>query len=331
MAGDGTHGAARTLHSRSPAWGSTTMAELCARYGVSRKTGYKWLARFDAGGRLGLARSEPRAASVPAPHRGRVGALICAARRQHPELGAREASWTGWGRASRPLTWPAVSTAGDLLARHGLVKKRRRRRRYAASRRRPADHARSPTISGPPTSRATSAPRDGVYCYPLTVADQHTRYLLACHGLLSTQGHGVRPVFDRLFREYGLPRAIRTDNGVPFATHRHSMASPSSTSGGCASAFSISASGPPIPNRTAPTNGCTGRSRARRSGRPAATLGAQQRAFNRFRPALQRGAAPPSSSRAARRPSLYRPSPRALHRRPAARRVSRPLHRQAGH
>jgi putative transposase len=60
--------------------------------------------------------------------------------------------------------------------------------------------------------------RDGMYCYPLTIADQHTRYLLACHGLLSTKGHGVRPVFDRLFREYGLPRAIRTDNGVPFAT-----------------------------------------------------------------------------------------------------------------
>ena len=59
--------------------------------------------------------------------------------------------------------------------------------------------------------------RDGVYCYPLTVADQHTRYLLACHGLLSTKGLGVRPVFDRLFREYGLPDAIRTDNGVSLA------------------------------------------------------------------------------------------------------------------
>ena len=58
----------------------------------------------------------------------------------------------------------------------------------------------------------------GSYCYPLTIADLHTRYLLACHGLLSTKGQGVRPVFDRLFREYGLPRAIRTDNGVPFAT-----------------------------------------------------------------------------------------------------------------
>src|SRR6266496_3911446 len=60
--------------------------------------------------------------------------------------------------------------------------------------------------------------RDSVYCYPLTVADQHTRFLLGCQGLLSTQGQGVRPIFDRLFREYGLPGAIRTDNGVPFAT-----------------------------------------------------------------------------------------------------------------
>jgi hypothetical protein len=60
--------------------------------------------------------------------------------------------------------------------------------------------------------------RDGIYCYPLTIADQHTRYLLACHGLLSTKGLGVRPVFDRLFRDHGLPNAIRTDNGVPFAT-----------------------------------------------------------------------------------------------------------------
>ena len=59
---------------------------------------------------------------------------------------------------------------------------------------------------------------DRIYCYPLTVTDQHTRYLLACHGLLSTKGTGVRPVFDRLFRKYGLPRAMRTDNGVPFAS-----------------------------------------------------------------------------------------------------------------
>src|SRR2546427_3741420 len=112
---------------------------------------------------------------------------------------------------------PAPSTAGDLLARRGLVKKRRRRRYYT-----------HPGAVPPTTDRPNDLwtadfkghfrTRDGIYCYPLTVADQHTRYLLACHGLLATRGHGVRPIFDRLFREYGLPRAIRTDNGVPFAT-----------------------------------------------------------------------------------------------------------------
>ena len=60
--------------------------------------------------------------------------------------------------------------------------------------------------------------RDAIYCYPLRVADQHTRYLLACHGLLSTKGQGVRPIFERLFRDYGRPCALRTDSGVPFAT-----------------------------------------------------------------------------------------------------------------
>jgi transposase InsO family protein len=115
------------------------------------------------------------------------------------------------------MEWPAISTAGDLLARRGLVKKRRRRRPYQHP-------GVVPVTTTQPNDLWTAdfkghfRTRDRLYCYPLTVADQHTRYLLACHGLLSTRGVGVRPIFDRLFREYGLPRAIRTDNGVPFAT-----------------------------------------------------------------------------------------------------------------
>lgn len=193
-----------------------TMAELCARYGVSRKTGYKWRDRFEEEGRQGL-RDRSRAPHQ-CPHRitPEVAAVICAARRQHPSWGP--AKLLAWLRPRQPaLDWPAVSTAGDLLARRGLVKKRRRRRHYQ-----------HPGVVPPTTTQPNDLwtadfkghfrTRDGVYCYPLTIADQHTRDLLACHGLLSTKGHGVRPVFDRLFREYGLPRAIRTDHGVPFAT-----------------------------------------------------------------------------------------------------------------
>lgn len=193
-----------------------TMVELCTRYGISRKTGYKWLGRFAEAGRQGL--QERSLAPQHCPHRipNEVAALICEGRRQHPRWGP--AKLVDWLRPRHPaLDLPASSTAGDLLARRGLVKKRRRRRHYQ-----------HPGVVPPTTTQPNDLwtadfkghfrTRDGIYCYPLTIADQHTRYLLACHGLLSTKGQGVRPIFDRLFREYGLPHAIRTDNGVPFAT-----------------------------------------------------------------------------------------------------------------
>lgn len=193
-----------------------SMVELCERYGVSRKTGYKWLGRYEADGPDGLR--ERSRAPHHCPHRidSEAAALICAARRQHPSWGP--AKLVAWLRPRHPaVDWPAVSTAGDLLARRGLVKKRRRRRHYQHPGIVPATTAR-PNDLWTADFKGHFRTRDAIYCYPLTVADQHTRYLLACHGLLSTKGQGVRPVFDRLFREYGLPRAIRTDNGVPFAT-----------------------------------------------------------------------------------------------------------------
>jgi putative transposase len=196
--------------------GLYTMTELCARCAVSRKTGYKWVDRYDQGGRPALADRSRAPHQCPHKIAGPVAQLLLTARRQHPDWGPEKL--LQWLTPRHPaITWPAVSTAGDLLARHGLVKQRRRRR--------PPQH---PGVV-PPT---TTAPNDlwaadfkgqfrtgdRIYCYPLTVTDQHTRYLLGCQGLLSTRGRGVRPIFERLFREYGLPGAIRTDNGVPFAS-----------------------------------------------------------------------------------------------------------------
>ena len=193
-----------------------TMTELCDRYGISRKTGYKWLDRFEQCGRQGLL--DRSRAPHHCSHRisDEVARLICAARTRHPSWGPEKL--LQWLQPRHPaLDWPAVSTAGDLLARRGLVKKKRRRRKY-----------RHPGVVAPFTHQSNDIwtadfkghfrTRDGIYCYPLTIADQHTRCLLACQGLISTKGIGVRPVFERLFRERGLPRAIRTDNGVPFAT-----------------------------------------------------------------------------------------------------------------
>ena len=194
-----------------------TMSELCARYGVSRRIGYKWLARYEEEGRRGL-RDRSRAPHH-CPHRIKpeLAELLCAQRRAHPHWGARKLLRILTRRYPQLTGWPAPSTAADLLARRGLVQRRRRRR--------PHEH---PGVV-PPT---TAAPNDlwtadfkgqfrtgnGVYCFPLTIADQHTRYLLTCHGLLSTQTVTARPVFERTFQEFGLPRAIRTDNGAPFAS-----------------------------------------------------------------------------------------------------------------
>jgi putative transposase len=193
-----------------------TMAELSVRYGISRKTGYKWLDRFDQGGRDGLGDRSRAPRRCPHTISDEVATLICEARREHPSWGPDKLlDWLGPRYPA--VDFPAVSTAGDLLARKGLVQKPHRRR-----------HDEHPGVVPIRTVHNNDLwtadfkghfrSRDGVYCYPLTVADQHTRYLLARYGLLSTQGLGVRPVFDRLFCEYGLPDAIRTDNGVPFAT-----------------------------------------------------------------------------------------------------------------
>jgi len=141
--------------------------------------------------------------------------LIVRVRRTHPSWGPRKLL-DRLELEYPALVLPAASTVGDLLVRRGLVKRRRRRRKHVHP-------GVVPPVTHEPNDLWTAdfkghfKTRDGIYCYPLTVADQHTRYLLACQGLLSIHGWRVRPVFERLFAEFGLPRAIRTDNGAPFA------------------------------------------------------------------------------------------------------------------
>ena len=192
------------------------MTELCARNNVSRKTGYKWLARYAAEGAPGLiARSH---APHVCPHRiaEALAALLVTTREAHPHWGPAKLVDYLRPRHREVRTWPAISTVADLLKRHDLIKPRRRRR---------------PIVHPGTVPIRTSAPNDlwtadfkgqfrtrnGIYCFPLTIADQHTRYLRCVHGLLTTRGVGVRPLFERAFRDHGMPLAIRTDNGVPFA------------------------------------------------------------------------------------------------------------------
>lgn len=192
------------------------MSELCARHGISRKTGYKWLARFAAAGAQGLV--ERSHAPHVCPHRigDEVATLLLAARVAHPSWGPAKLVQYLTPRHARVRAWPAISTVADLLKRHALVRPRRRRRPIVHPGTVPI-HTTAPNDLWTADFKGQFRTRNGIYCYPLTIADQHTRYLLRVHGLRSTRGVGVRPVFEQAFREYGLPLAIRTDNGVPFA------------------------------------------------------------------------------------------------------------------
>jgi len=192
-----------------------SMSELCDRYGVSRPTGYKWVQRHKEGGREGLA--DRSCAPDGCPHRtaDATEALIVEARQQY-----------GWG-AKKLLTvlrtrhprraWPARSTVNAVLDRHGLLRKNRRRPHWAHPGA-PAIHTEHPNQVWPADFKGQFKTGAGDYCYPLTVTDHFSRTLLACHGLRSVATAVTRPVFRTLFRAVGLPDAIRTDNGAPFAS-----------------------------------------------------------------------------------------------------------------
>lgn len=197
--------------------GLYSVAELADRFGVSRKTAYKWLTRYREGGPDGL---HDRSHAFRAhPHRTppEVEALLVACRRAHPTWGPRKLR-PYLARRHPALALPAPSTIGAVLQRYGLVEPRRRRRK-------PIHPGRTPLVTTAPGDvwaadfKGQFKTGDGVYCYPLTVTDAHSRFVLCCHGLPSTGQGGVFPPFERVFREHGLPGAIRTDNGSPFATN----------------------------------------------------------------------------------------------------------------
>jgi len=142
---------------------------------------------------------------------------ILAARRRHPTWGGKKLLALLHKRQPRwPL--PGRSTACDILKRHGMVPIKRYRRRIGHPGK-PTSEILAPNDVWSADYKGQFRTGDGRYCYPLTVADGFSRYLLGCQALASTAGEGAKPIFTRLFQEYGLPKRIRSDNGVPFATN----------------------------------------------------------------------------------------------------------------
>jgi transposase InsO family protein len=195
--------------------GEETMSALCAGYGISRKCGYKWLGRYREFGAEGL-HDQPRA---PLNH-GRatpwdVVERIVAMKEAHPLWGPKKIM-ARLQRAEPFSGWPAVSTAGEILKRHGLVG--RKRRRWKAVGNGPWPAASEPNAVWTGDHKGWFRTRDGWRCEPLTVMDASSRYLLALEATGSTADAEAWPVFERLFEEHGLPDRFRSDNGPPFAS-----------------------------------------------------------------------------------------------------------------
>lgn len=194
-----------------------TITELCDLYGVSRKTGYKWIDRYLRRGPAGLEERSRKPCVSPNATPDAIVQAFLGVRRRHPSWGAKKLLTIVHQRHPR-WALPGRSTVCDILLRHGMVPKKKHRRRIG--------HPGKPT-------RQILAPNDcwsadfkghfrlsnGQYCYPLTVTDGFSRYLLGCQALTTTAVADAKPVFARLFKEFGLPKRIRTDNGVPFATN----------------------------------------------------------------------------------------------------------------
>jgi putative transposase len=192
-----------------------SMSVLCQRFGISRKTGYKVLGRYAGEGPAGLRERSHAVHRQPHALAEAVQQAILELRGTRPSWGPRKLR--AWLARRRPEQgWPAASTIGALLQRHGLTVPRRRRRHAAPMRLGPP--ATGPNEVWAADFKGWFRTGDQQRCDPLTISDVYSRYLLRCHVVAETTEPLVRPVFEGAFREYGLPQAIRTDNGPPFAS-----------------------------------------------------------------------------------------------------------------
>jgi transposase InsO family protein len=193
-----------------------SMASLCREFGISRKTGYKIVDRYEQCGVEGLSdrarRPHRYANQLPAP----VEAAIVAAKREKPHWGARKLRERLLRRLPSEVKVPACSTIHAILDRYGLVARASRPRTRAQGT--PLSAGLNPNDLWCTDYKGEFQLGNKRYCYPLTVTDYASRYLLLCEAMESNQQQPAFLAFERLFRERGLPQAMRSDNGVPFAS-----------------------------------------------------------------------------------------------------------------
>src|SRR5215469_10854495 len=192
-----------------------TMAELCREFGISRKTGYKIFDRYQECGVHGLTDRSRRPYRYANQLPFQVENFILNVKREHPSWGARKIKERRLRRFSG-IPIPAKSTIHAVLDRHGLVERRGRVRRRAQGT--ALSLGQRPNELWCTDYKGEFLLGNQHYCYPLTVTDHASRFLLTCEALSSTKESYAFTVFERLFQERGLPANIRSDNGVPFAS-----------------------------------------------------------------------------------------------------------------
>ena len=193
------------------------MSDVCRSFGISRKSGYKIFNRYKEHGSEGFTDRSRRPVRYANQLPGQVESLIVSLKQEKPHWGARKLRELMVRRLNGDVRVPARSTIHAVLDRHGLVKRSRERRRNRAEGT-PLSQGASPNDLWCADFKGEFKLGNGRYCYPLTVTDHASRYLLMCEALDSVREATAFTAFQRLFQERGLPEAIRSDNGVPFAS-----------------------------------------------------------------------------------------------------------------
>lgn len=196
--------------------GHYTVTELAKIHGVSRKSAHKWIDRFKAFGMEGVADRSRAPHHHPNATPADLIADLLAAKHQHPSWGP--VTLIDWLKRKQPTrAWPAPSTAGELLKRHGLVRSRRRSG-TTPPHTAPLSHATEPNAVWSADYKGQFTMGDQRRCYPLTLSDNFSRFLIACQGMHRIELDLAKATYIKAFRRHGLPVAIRTDNGAPFAS-----------------------------------------------------------------------------------------------------------------
>lgn len=197
--------------------GAPNFSTLCTRYGISRKTGYKWVARYEEQGIEGLEAHSRRPHQCPHQTPYRLRQAIIALRTQGQAKPGPKKLQTLLRQCYPNEIIPSQTTIHTILKQAGLLTPRKRKRRVSPYTE-PFAPVQAPNEVWSADFKGQFKLANGRWCYPLTVMDHHSRYLIGCQALTGTKTRGAQQIFTRLFKEYGLPQRIRTDNGTPFAS-----------------------------------------------------------------------------------------------------------------